>query len=229
MNKTVWKLAPYQYFEVKAIEGWLDEQSQKGLQFRTRFGPVCTFERKISPARYRIDLRRSGDERTDDERLAAYEELGWVYCSDYTQYAEVFRAEDPRTVELHTDGELLQSLVRRGCRERLWLCLLYIGLLINTVAETAELLRSLGGFFRAVAAPSSLLVLIAVAAFVLFLLLQMMGIGLSIIRLHRSGYTAHSIHTPQRAKRCTVSQALQIMLLLMFVSGMIASLLSMLM
>lgn len=123
MKKTVWKLAPYEPFEVDAIAGWLDEMSQKGLQFTSKWGPFCRFERSPSPARYRVDPGRIMLDPTEEERIDAYRHFGWEYCSDYTKYAEVYRAEDPDAPELHTDPDLLEGLVKRTIRDRLLDCL----------------------------------------------------------------------------------------------------------
>ena len=60
---------------------------------------------------------------TEEERIETYRHFGWEYCSDYTKYAEVYRAEDPDTPELHTDGDLLDGLVKRTIRDRLLECL----------------------------------------------------------------------------------------------------------
>lgn len=119
MKKTVWKLAPYECFEVDAIAGWLDEMSQNGLQFRDKWGPFCRFERSPSPARYRVDPGRIMLDPTEEERMSAYRDFGWEYCSNYTKYTEIYRAEDPDAPELHTDRSLLSVLVKRTIRDQL--------------------------------------------------------------------------------------------------------------
>ena len=72
--KKVWKLSPYEPFEVDAIAGWMDEMSHQGLQFCTKVGPFCRFESRPGPARYRVDPRRSEDGRTEEERTALFGE-----------------------------------------------------------------------------------------------------------------------------------------------------------
>ena len=52
------KTIPYYFYQVDAIEDWLDEQAQKGLfPLETRFGTAMSFRRDTPRAvRYRIDV-----------------------------------------------------------------------------------------------------------------------------------------------------------------------------
>lgn len=40
----VWKYLPYEFFEVDAIEAWLDEQVSQGLSLQKIIGSFCRFE-----------------------------------------------------------------------------------------------------------------------------------------------------------------------------------------
>ena len=79
------KTIPYYFYQVDAIESWLDEQAQKGLfPLETRFGTAMSF-RKDTPraVRYRIDVKRNIGYTDEKARIAAYRELGWD-CLLYT-------------------------------------------------------------------------------------------------------------------------------------------------
>lgn len=190
--KTVWKVAPYACFEVAAIEGWLDDMSCKGLQFRCKLGPVCRFERTPSPARYRMDIPRNEVDRTDSERLAVYREMGWEYCSDYTYEAEVFRALTPDASELHTDAALLQGLQRKAITAQLIRCLSFLILAIPIIRNTSEFFKDYSLFH-----PESLLEASVLWLHVLYFLIIFMTIALTVcaafrVRCGKADSNAHS-------------------------------------
>lgn len=219
MSKSVWRLTPYPYFEVDAIEEWLDELSRQGLQFRTKFGPFCHFEHSPAPARYRLDIRRRGDERTDDERINAYRELGWEFCSDYTRDAEVYRAKTRNAVELHTDAELRKDLVKRSFRKQFWGVLLCAFLIADTVWDTAAFMRDAGGTLR----PPYLLACSASLALILLLLCDIAVTLTGYFRLRRHDFCPFS-HTRKRARRGTLRCLFQILLAVLFVTAMVLAL-----
>lgn len=194
MRKTVWKLAPYEPFEVDAIAGWLDEMSQKGLQFTSKWGPFCRFERSPSPARYRVDPGRIMLDPTEEERIDAYRHFGWEYCSPYTRYADVYRAEDPSAPELHTDNDLLDGLVKHSFRGHFWLFLHFALAYVNAAILT-DGFSWLSQSYDPAYLPLTLLVFSSLLLLVLF-------IGLTVstwLRLKRHPET--DIHTPQRLRR----------------------------
>ena len=220
MTKTVWKLAPYPYFEVEAIEDWLDELSGQGLQFQTKFGPICTFERSPSSARYRMDIRRKGDERTDVERISSYRELGWDFCSDYTRHAEIYRAQHAGAAELHTDESLLRELVKRSFREQLWGVVLFLMLIADTVWDTIVLVQGAAGQF-------TLPYLLAAAASLMLTLLLLSDIVVTLrgyFHQRRHDFCALSVHTPKRARRGALLCLGRILLVILFVATMVLAL-----
>lgn len=222
MTKTVWKLAPYPYFEVEAIEDWLDELSGQGLQFQTKFGPICTFERSPSPARYRMDIRRKGDERTDVERISSYRELGWDFCSDYTRHAEIYRAQHAGAAELHTDESLLRELVKRSFREQLWGVVLFALLIADTARDTLLLLQGASGSL-------SLPYLLAATAALALVLLLLSDIAITLrgyFHQRRHDFCALSVHTPKRARRGALLCLSRILLVVLFVVTMVLALFS---
>ncbi len=214
MRKTVWKLAPYECFEVDAIAGWLDEMSQMGLQFQAKWGPFCRFERSPAPARYRVDPRRDEDDPTERERTATYRDFGWEFCSYYTKHAEVYRAEDPNAPELHTDCDLLDGLVKRTIRNRLIQMLalaLYARLILQ---ETVGAFKSWAN--QQYDSDWLPLLLFGVLTLLIFLVI----IVLSFTAALRYKYHSETIiHTPQRAKRGTLWRRLLVILAILCIAA----------
>lgn len=91
------KTIPYYFYQVDAIEDWLDEQAQKGLfPLETRFGTAMSFRRDTPRAvRYRIDVKRNIGYTDEKTRIAAYREMGWEYVCDLTPYLDIYRCDDP--------------------------------------------------------------------------------------------------------------------------------------
>ncbi len=212
MRKTVWKLAPYEPFEVDAIAGWLDEMSQNGLQFQSKWGPFCRFEHSSSPARYRVDPGRIMLDPTEEERIDAYRHFGWEYCSDYTKYAEVYRAEDPDTPELHTDSGLLDGLVKRTIRNRLLLCLLLgINLWWFILRDIPDVFVWYAESFEAI----YLSLLLAQTTFTLAVILTIGQTLVAWLKYRKQDRSAR--HTAQRARRWLFWRGLWLGLVVLFV------------
>ena len=212
--KTVWKLAPYEPFEVDAIAGWLDELSRKGLQFRTKFGPVCIFDRRNSPARYRVDPGRIALDPKEEERIDAYRHFGWEYCSDYTKYAEVYRAEDPDAPELHTDPDLLDGLVKRTIRDQLGRCLVFLFPAVQMVSLTADIFTHWAANRHD---PAYLSLLLICSLFLLILLMTVVLLVAAALRWKKRLETV--IHTPRRARWGTFWRGLRFVLIVLCVVG----------
>lgn len=107
------KLLPYYPFQTDAIEGWLDEQAKQGL-FLTEcaWKLAAAFERGEPKAvRYRIDVKRDSGCYGEQERIAAYRELGWEYVCELTAELDVYRCDDPDAPELNTDEETLHQVL----------------------------------------------------------------------------------------------------------------------
>ena len=219
MNKTVWKLAPFECFEVDAIADWLDELSRNGLQFRDKWGPFCRFERSPSPARYRVDPGRIALDPTEEERISTYRHFGWEFCSCYTQHAEVYRAEDPDTPELHTDHDLLDDLVKRTICNRLGRCLAF-------AIPTLQLLRLTSYAFTEWVNQQYdsywLPLLLICALSLLMLLLTVVWIVAAALQYKYRPETM--IHTTRRAKRGAFQRGLLAILLILCIVGWLWSL-----
>lgn len=217
MKKSVWKIAPYECFEVNAIEGWLDEMSQNGLQFCDKWGPFCRFERRISPARYRLDPGRIQLDPTEEERMATYRKFGWEFCSPYTRFVDVYRAEDPHTVELHTDSGLLNSLVKRTIRDQLWLCL-FFGVIEWNLYHLSDVFVLLGQSYDPAYLPLALFTIFYSLTIIVSILLILTAWQ----RLKKHPET--DIHTRQHLRRGTFWHSVRALLLFSCAAGFLAML-----
>lgn len=119
--KTIWKQNPYYTYQIDAIESWLDEQARSGLFLDGRYGTFLTFK-KAAPRflRYRIDLKRDIGYTGEEERIAAYEELGWEYVCDLNSHADVYVCRDSTATELNTDEDTLHEVLDKLLRNEIW-------------------------------------------------------------------------------------------------------------
>lgn len=117
----VWKQLPYEFFEVDAIEAWLDEQVSQGLTLQKIIGNFCRFERtSAGMTRYRVNILPMFDPpQSEKERIVTYREMGWEYVTPLTHYAEIYRALSPDAVELNTDEEVLDDALRITLKKQL--------------------------------------------------------------------------------------------------------------
>lgn len=155
------KTIPYYFYQVDAIEDWLDEQAQKGLfLLETRFGTAMSFRRDTPRAvRYRIDVKRNIGYTDEKARIAAYEEMGWEYVCDLTPYLDIYRCDDPAAPELNTDEETLHQVLDKKLRSQiLWsiaaICLIPVWLYLVVLRDMpgfsgicGMLLNGYGGLF----------------------------------------------------------------------------------
>lgn len=119
--KTIWKQNPYYTYQIDAIESWLDEQARSGLFLDGRHGTFLTFK-KAAPRflRYRIDLKRDIGYAGEEERIAAYGELGWEYVCDLNSHADVYVCRDSTATELNTDEDILHEVLDKLLRNEIW-------------------------------------------------------------------------------------------------------------
>ena len=191
---------PYELYEIDAIEGWLDEHTRRGLRLKSCRGRCCTF----APAgdgeamtRYRLDVRRrSGD---DPGRREEFRELGWEYVDQLSGRVDVYRAARPDAVEINTDGEALQEVLRRTyllqAAEGLF-CLLAAAIVVFALARQ---LRRDGGLFPALLGDNPAW-LIGGVLLVIYALVMAAFCLVTVIRARRRDQTERSFHTPALAR-----------------------------
>lgn len=108
------KELPYIWYEIGAVEAWLDEQAQQGLRLTDIQGKLCVFQPSDKPpARYRVHVKsHNGYYTQQEEYKETMRELGWEYVGRINYRADVYRAARPDAVEINTDENALRSLLR---------------------------------------------------------------------------------------------------------------------
>ncbi len=196
------KRLPYDWFELDAIEGWLDEQVRQGLRLvaingkNFHFGPtdgVLT--------RYRIHLKPERGTYRDEEYHQSFRELGWQFVDSINPQADVYQAVRPDAVEINTDEATLQSVIKTSLRWELALLLLSAAAIIFWIVHRVELF-SLYGFagiidFLLVALPSLIVSALLLVAWV--------AVMIPLVRHRRNVRHRHLLsreyHTPVVARR----------------------------
>lgn len=113
MSNSVTERIPYDWFEIDAIEGWLDEHVRQGLRLvnitplkRAEFEPATG-----SLTRYRIHVKEEKDGSRDEEYHETFRELGWEFVAELNDQADIYQAIRPDAVEINTDEEVLRSVI----------------------------------------------------------------------------------------------------------------------
>lgn len=131
MKNSVTERIPYEWFEIDAIEGWLDEHVRQGL----RLVSISSLRRALfvpstgSLTRYRIHVKQEKDGSRDEEYHETFRELGWEFVAELNDQADIYQAIRPDAVEINTDEEVLRSVidrVARGQRIQLIICVLLL-------------------------------------------------------------------------------------------------------
>ena len=120
MSNSVTERIPYDWFEIDAIEGWLDEHVQQGLRLVSisGFGRALFVPSTGTLTRYRIHVKPERGISHDDEYRATFADLGWEYVDSINAQADVYQAVRPDAVEINTDEEVLRSVIDRVVRNR---------------------------------------------------------------------------------------------------------------
>lgn len=104
------KLMPYEPYEIDAIESWLDEQARKGCFLSQAHGRWLKFYRDAPrPLRCRIDVKP--DPGYQEDRVAAFQDMGWEYVCELSPQLDVYTCGDPSVPDLNTDEDTLHSVL----------------------------------------------------------------------------------------------------------------------
>lgn len=201
MTTTVKRL-PYDWYEIDAIEGWLDEQVREGLRLIAingkdfHFGPT-----DVTLTRYRIHLKPERGYHHDEEYHESFLDLGWKYIDSINAQADVYQAIRPDAVEINTDEEVLQNVIKNTLRGELALIILSALAILYWIVRRVELFSAYGfaGIydFLLVALPSLITSVLLILAWVAILI--------PLLRHRRNVKRRHLLsreyHTPDVARR----------------------------
>ena len=226
MTTTVKRL-PYDWYEIDAIEGWLDEQVREGLRLVTingkdfHFGPTDG-----TLTRYRIHLKPERGYHHDEEYHESFADLGWKFIDSINAQADVYQAVRPDAVEINTDEDVLQGVIKNALRGELALILLSAAAILYWIVRRAELVSAYGfaGIFD--------FMLLALPSLIVFVLLLFAWAVIMIpLAKHRRDVKRRHLlsrdyHTPAVAKRRsrphrTALMSLLLVLMLLVLMGVL--------
>lgn len=226
MTTTVKRL-PYDWYEIDAIEGWLDEQVREGLRLVTingkdfHFGPTDG-----TLTRYRIHLKPERGYHHDIEYHESFADLGWKFIDSINAQADVYQAVRPDAVEINTDEEVLQGVIKNALRGELALIILSAAAILYWIVRQIKLFSAYGfaGIYE--------FMLVALPSLIVFVLLLLAWAVIMIpLAKHRRDVKrrhllSRNYHTPTVAKRRsrphrTALMSLLLVLMLLVLMGVL--------
>ena len=170
------KEMPFAWYEVDALEAWLDEQSQQGLKLVNIRGLVyknAVFTQTTdAPTRYRVHIKpKDGYYTRREEYKETMRELGWEYVGQLHYRADIYRAARPDAVEINTDENALQDSIEATNRGKLYAGILMILLIPNLLRNELQNMKFYDGFYDMLLNGTALLTasMVFMAAFYLVL------------------------------------------------------------
>lgn len=177
------KELPFAWYEVDALEAWLDEQSQQGLQLVGIRGFSFGYKRAVFaesgefPTRYRVHIKpKDGYYTKREEFKETMRELGWEYVNRLNYRADVYRATRPDAVEINTDENALRDSIKSANRLDLVSSILLILLIPNMLRNNLHFMRYYDGFYDMLLDGTALLTVSAVLLAAFWLVLGVFGI-----------------------------------------------------
>lgn len=131
MKRFKYTVCPEEVWNTGAIEQWLEAEASRGWRLYHCGNRLARFER-AEPAACRVRLQPHEPEPPERwrERIAAYEDMGWVYAEELQKQYEVFYCDDPAAPELESDPAVQkwawEKSLKRSWRNA-WLLLLGYG------------------------------------------------------------------------------------------------------
>ena len=226
MTTTVKRL-PYDWYEIDAIEGWLDEQVREGLRLVTingkdfHFGPTDG-----TLTRYRIHLKPERGYHHDIEYHESFADLGWKFVDSINAQADVYQAVRPDAVEINTDEEVLQGVIKNALRGELALIILSAAAILYWIVRQVKLFSAYGfaGIyeFMLVALPSLITSVLLLFAWTVI----MIPLAKHRRDVKRRHLLSRDYHTPAVAKRRsrphrTALMSLLLVLMLLVLMGVL--------
>mgnify|MGYP000851540942 FL=1 len=177
------KEIPFAWYEVDALEAWLDEQSQQGLQLVGIRGFSFGYKRAVfvksteAPTRYRVHIKpKDGYYTRREEYRETMRELGWEYVDRLNYRADIYRAARPDAVEINTDESALRDSIKSANRLDLVSSILLILLIPNILRNNLRFMRHYDGFYDMLLDGAALLTVSAALLAAFWLVLGVFGI-----------------------------------------------------
>lgn len=130
MKKEIMKRLPFTEINIPGIEAWLDQMALEGYFLIDTAGTSWYFaEGEPKNIRYRLDAVTEKGAMPSPEKREDYQAMGWNYVLTHRRMYHIFRADDPDTAELHSDG-LVESLSLKRLEKSLGADLIIIALTV---------------------------------------------------------------------------------------------------
>lgn len=216
MSKSKYNIAkemPFAWYEVDALEAWLDEQSQQGLKLVSIRGlgykNAIFAETAESPTRYRVHIKpKDGYYTRREEYRETMRELGWEYVGRINYRADVYRATRPDAVEINTDENALRDSIEAANRGELCAGIVLILLIPNLLRNELRYMKFYDGFYDMLLDGTALLTVSAVFLAAFYLVLGIYAILRSIAQRRRYLLGRSFRPAPEIRKRKRVRVAL---------------------
>ena len=211
-SKYTIKELPFAWYEVDALEAWLDEQSRQGLKMVDFFGfdfgrrRAVFMETNELPTRYRIHIKpKDGYYTRREEYKETMRELGWEYVGQLHYRADIYRAARPDAVEINTDENALRESIKAANRGELCAGIVLILLIPWLLRNELRYMKFYDGFYDMLLDGTALLTAAAVFMAVFYLVLGIYAILRSIAQrrrylLDRSFRPGPEIHKRKRVR-----------------------------
>lgn len=216
MSKSKYNIAkemPFAWYEVDALEAWLDEQSQQGLKLVSIRGlgykNAIFAETAESPTRYRVHIKpKDGYYTRREEYRETMRELGWEYVDRLHYRADIYRATRPDAVEINTDESALRDSIKSANRGELCAGIVLILLIPNLLRNELRYMKFYDGFYDMLLDGTALLTVSAVFLAAFYLVLGIYAILRSIAQRRRYLLGRSFRPAPEIRKRKRVRVAL---------------------
>lgn len=216
MSKSKYNIAkemPFAWYEVDALEAWLDEQSQQGLKLVSIRGlgykNAVFAETTEAPTRYRVHIKpKDGYYTRREEYRETMRELGWEYVDQLHYRADIYRATRPDAVEINTDENALRDSIEAANRGELCAGIVLILLIPNLLRDELRYMKFYDGFYDMLLDGTALLTVSAVFLAAFYLVLGIYAILRSIAQRRRYLLDRSFRPAPEIRKRKRVRVAL---------------------
>ena len=216
MSKSKYNVAkemPFAWYEVDALEAWLDEQSQQGLKLVSIRGlgykNAVFAETTEAPTRYRVHIKpKDGYYTRREEYRETMRELGWEYVDRLHYRADIYRATRPDAVEINTDENALRDSIEAANRGELCAGIVLILLIPNLLRDELRYMKFYDGFYDMLLDGTALLTVSAVSLAAFYLVLGIYAILRSIAQRRRYLLDRSFRPAPEIRKRKRVRVAL---------------------